>query len=236
MSGLMRADDMVLVAGLRDTRATLEGWNRQPGKVLGTWLAGSVAVSVGLLLTVWLIASISTPDSTPVLLPGLNEPGHAYDVAAVIGRNLLVLALHAMACVAGFIAGSSLPLSASRYRGLWRWVHDKAGPLAITFVVCATTFSLTTQAWALGGGAARLSNQLGVSPGLLLLALLPHALPELTALFLPLAAWIIASRRGQWHELLAATFVTVAIALPVLVISALVEVFVSPHLLRALAG
>ena len=54
-------------------------------------------------------------------------------------------------------------------------------------------------------------------------------------LFLPLAAWLIASRRGDWHELLAATVVTVAIAVPVLVASALVEVYVSPQLLAALA-
>ena len=33
----------------------------------------------------------------------------------------------------------------------------------------------------------------------------PHAIPELVALFLPLAAWIIASRRGEWEQLLAAT-------------------------------
>ena len=59
-------------------------------------------------------------------------------------------------------------------------------------------------------------------------ALLPHALPELIALFLPLAAWIVASRRGEWDELLAATFVTVAIAVPMLVVAAFVEVYVSP--------
>ena len=52
---------------------------------------------------------------------------------------------------------------------------------------------------------------------MLLLGLLPHALPELTALFLPLAAWTLASRRGAWEELLAATIVTVAVAVPVLV-------------------
>ena len=63
----------------------------------------------------------------------------------------------------------------------------------------------------------------------------PHALPELIALFLPLAAWIIASRRGEWDQLLAATFVTVAIAVPILVVAAFVEVYVSPHLFAALA-
>ena len=69
-------------------------------------------------------------------------------------RNGLVLALHAMACVAGFIAGSSLPTAAAGYSGLWRKVHDRAGPLAIGFVIAATLFSLATQAYALGRGAA----------------------------------------------------------------------------------
>jgi uncharacterized membrane protein SpoIIM required for sporulation len=70
----------------------------------------------------------------------------------------------------------------------------------------------------------------------LLLGLLPHAVPELTALFLPLAAWIIASRRGEWDELLAATLVTVLIAVPVLVVSALWEVYIAPHVLHGLIG
>jgi uncharacterized membrane protein SpoIIM required for sporulation len=56
------------------------------------------------------------------------------------------------------------------------------------------------------------------------------------ALFLPLAAWLVASRRGEWHKLLAATFVTFAISAPVLVVTALLEVYVSPHLLLALAS
>ena len=66
--------------------------------------------------------------------------------------------------------------------------------------------------------------------------LLPHAILELTALFLPLAAWIIASRRGEWDQLLAATFVTVAIAVPMLVVAALIEVYISPHLFTTLTG
>jgi uncharacterized membrane protein SpoIIM required for sporulation len=73
-----------------------------------------------------------------------------------------------------------------------------------------------------------------MSPALLLLALLPHALPELTALFLPLAAWLTASRRGDWDQLLAATVVTVALALPVLIMCACWEVYGAPHLVAAL--
>jgi uncharacterized membrane protein SpoIIM required for sporulation len=58
---------------------------------------------------------------------------------------------------------------------------------------------------------------------------------ELTALFLPLAAWLLASRRGQWKQLLAATAVTVAIAIPMLVVAATIEVFVWPHILHSMS-
>jgi uncharacterized membrane protein SpoIIM required for sporulation len=141
-----------------------------------------------------------------------------------------------MACVAGFIAGSSLPLQAEHHHGVSRWVHEHGGRIAIAFVVAATTFSLSAQAYVLGHTLAGVSGFLRVSPGLLLLGVLPHALPELVALFLPLAAWIIASRRGEWEQLLAATLVTVAVAVPVLVIAAFIEVYVSPHLFSVLTG
>jgi uncharacterized membrane protein SpoIIM required for sporulation len=51
-----------------------------------------------------------------------------------------------------------------------------------------------------------------------------------------LAAWMVASRQGRWHELLAATVVTVAIAVPVLIVSAIVEVYLTPQLLAMLAA
>jgi uncharacterized membrane protein SpoIIM required for sporulation len=134
------------------------------------------------------------------------------------------------------MAGSSLPQVAEGYSGVWRWIHDKAGPLAIAFVIAATLFSLVTQAWALGSAASSLSARLDISPALLLLGLAPHAVPELFALFLPLAAWTIAARRKAWNELLAATFVTVAIAIPIILVAAAVEAWVSPRVLQSLAG
>jgi hypothetical protein len=227
--------DLALVRGLADTRATLDAWNERPGPVVGRWLAGALTIAVLLLVAVWLIARASTPDVSQSFL-GLGRQPDLGDVLQVLGRNALVLALHAFACLAGFIAGSSLPLEAAQRRGIARWVREKAGPLAIAFVVGATAFSLLTQAFVLGQGTASLAAQLDISPGLLLFGLLPHALPELVALFLPLSAWIIASRHGDWHELLAATLVTVLLAVPVLVAAAFVEVYVSPGLLRALAG
>jgi hypothetical protein len=232
----MSVDDLVLVQGMRDTRMALDRWSRDPWGAIAPWLGLSLAVAVGLLVVVYLIASVSSRDPTPLYLPGYSGPATGGDYLHVLYRNSLVLALHAMACVAGFMAGSSLPLSASKRHGLSRWVHEKAGPLAIAFVACATLFSLSTQAYLLGTGTATLAPQLGLTPGLLVVGLLPHAIPELTALFLPLAAWLIASRNDDWQDLLAATFVTVAIAVPVLLASATVELWVSPLLLRSLAS
>jgi hypothetical protein len=232
----VHTSDLVLVQGIARTRETLDRWNDRPWPVVGAWLAGSLAITALLLAAVWVVAINSVPDNWPLIFPGLHNEPTLDQVGQVLFRNGLVLALHAMACVAGFIAGSSLPLEAERYGGAWRWIHDKAGPLAIAFVTGATAFSLLTQSLALGTATGSLADQLDLSPGLLLMGLMPHALPELVALFLPLAAWIIASRRGRWHELLAATLVTVLLAIPVLVASAFVEVYFSPSLLHALAG
>jgi len=227
------------VEGMRNTRETLAGWRREPWKVLRRWLYGSLLAAVGLLFAVWVVAvvwkaaGLASPASAQVNHPPFVV-GDLGNVAATLGHNLLVLALHAMACVAGFIAGSAVPQQAGRHTGIRRKLHDQCGRLAIAFVIGATVFSLTAQALLIGSEAASVALRLGTSPGVLLVGLLPHAVLELTALFLPLAAWITASRRGEWDQLLAATFVTVAISVPALVLAALIEVYGSPHLLAGL--
>jgi hypothetical protein len=232
----MSGNDLVLGQGMRDTGLALRRWNRDPVGVLAPWVGLSVLIAGGLLFAIYVIAKLSRPDLSTFAIPGYNTRATLGDYLAVLYRNGLVLALHAMACVAGFMAGSSLPQLAEHRTGLSRWVHEKAGPLAIGFVVLATLFSLSTQAYILGGTASSIAGQLGTSPGPLILALAPHALPELIALFLPLAAWIVASRREEWHELLAATLVTSAIAVPVLLAAAAVELWLSPRLLAGIAG
>jgi hypothetical protein len=232
----MDLSQYALSHGVRQTRGALLRWNHDPWRVLGTWVAVAAAVAVGLLAVIWLVASRAVPDLTPIAIPGITEAPQATDVLQILFRNSLVLALHAFACVAGFIAGSSLPLSAERRTGFSRLVHEKARPIAFGWVIAVTCFSLATQGYALGSTGATLAFQLGISPAMLVATALPHALPELTALFLPLAAWTLASRRGEWDDLLAATVVTVAIAVPVLVCTALWETYVWPVLLRAAAG
>jgi uncharacterized membrane protein SpoIIM required for sporulation len=231
----MSANQHVFSHGMRDTRETLESWNGRPWLVLRGWLALSVAIAIALLISVWFVAGLLTPDLTPVHLSGITSPSDPGDLLPILERNATVLALHGTACIAGFIAGASMPIAASQRTGISRWVHVKAGELAILFVCAVTIFSLATQAFYLGFQGSTLSAQFDITRVALILSVLPHAIPELTALFLPLAAWLIASRRGEWNQLLAATFITIAIAIPTLIASATVEVYVWPHILRAIS-
>jgi hypothetical protein len=229
------ANQHVFSHGMQDTRETLGVWVDRPWAVLRGWLALSVAIALALLVATWFVAGLLTPDLTPIHLPGLTEPSNPGDLLPILERNATVLALHATACIAGFIAGSSMPIAAAQRTGFSRWIHVKAGELAILFVAAVTFFSLSTQAFYLGYQGSTLAFQLHISRLDLILSVLPHAIPELTALFLPLAAWLIASRRGEWNQLLAATLITVALAIPTLIVTATIEVYVWPHILEALS-
>jgi len=231
----MSANDYALAQGLRDTRATIDTWQQGRWSVLGSWAALSLAIACALLTATWIVAGFLTPDLTRISLPGVTHSIDFEDFLRILGRNSLVLAFHATACVAGFIAGASMPIAASNRTGFSRWVHVKAGELAILYVVAVTLFSLSVQAFVLGFQASALADQLQITNAELILSVAPHALIELTALFLPLAAWILAARKAEWNQLLAATFLTVVIAIPMLVVGALIELFLWPQILIAIS-
>src|SRR4051795_9446925 len=172
-------EDFVVVQGLRDTRATFAMWHAGKWRVLVPWFAGAVGIAVLLLGAVLVVAKLVTPDPSPIGLAGVTHDSTLADAGPILYRNSLVLALHAMACVAGFIAGSSLPMVAESKTGIWKRVHDLAGPAAIAFVAAATTFSLSTQAYALGARTSDLSYHLGLSPLQPLITVSAHAIPEL---------------------------------------------------------
>jgi len=232
----MDASAYALAHGVTSTRGALRSWKTRPGPIVRSWVLGSLLAASLLLVAIWVIAEVSAPSGSVSLHRPPFGVGDTRDVIRIFTTNLLVLGLHAMACVAGFIAGDALPVQARYHAGLRRAVYVQGRRLAIGFVVLATMFSLSLQAYLLGSTVAHVAGGLHGSPAMLLLGLLPHALPELTALFLPLAAWIIASRRERWDQLLAAAIVTVAIAVPVLVFTATWEVYVAPHILSTLFG
>ena len=229
-------NEHVFSHGLQDTRETFEAWSERPWAVLGGWVALSLAVAAALLLATWVVAGLLTPDLTPVHIAGFTYTAEPDDMLPILWRNSLVLALHATACIAGFIAGASMPIAAAQRTGFSRWIHVKAGELAILFVAAVTLFSLSTQALYLGFQCSTIAYQLEITRAELILSVLPHAIPELTALFLPLAAWLIASRRGEWNQLLAATLFTVVLAVPVVIAAAAIEVYAWPHVLDMLSS
>lgn len=229
----MDANEYAFVHGMRSTRTTLERWQREPVPVLTAWVSGAALIGLFLLTCVLAVATNVKPDIGFGYIPSLPDGFEADRIAETIAANGLVLALHAVACVAGFIAGCALPLAASKRQGISRWVHERARPVAFAWIVSVTAFSLVAQAFALGVIGSTLADTAEISPALLVLTVLPHALLELTAVFLPLAAWTIASRADEWDQLLAATAVTVLVAIPMLLASAVWETQVWPHLLRA---
>lgn len=231
----MHANDYAIAHGLRDTRATLDTWQEGRWSVLGHWSALSFLIACALLTATWIVAGFLTPDLTRLGIAGVTHPVDFEDFLRILGRNGTVLAFHAMACVAGFIAGASMPIAAANRTGLSRWVHTKAGELAILYVIAVTLFSLSVQAFVLGFQASALAGQLDITNAALILSVAPHALIELTALFLPLAAWTLAARQGEWNQLLAATFLTVVIAVPMIVLGALIELVLWPQILISIS-
>ena len=231
----MDANQYAVVHGVRHARSILERWGDDPWPVIRTWLVGALIIAVGLLAGVTVAASLLEPDYGFHYAPTIPRGIELDQVLRVLFRNSLVLALHAFACIAGFIAGATLPLTAARHRGLKRLIHEKARPIAFAWVIGVTCFSLLTQTLGLGLIGATIAWDEHISPALLVVTALPHALLELTAVFLPLAAWTIASRRGAWDQLLAATMVTVAMAIPMLIVAATWEVYVWPYILRAVS-
>jgi hypothetical protein len=224
---------VVFDAAMSDTRATLAEWGRRPGPVVTRWLLLSLAIAFSMLTGVWVVSLLGTPDPF-VQVPNIFGEPRFEDAVRVFVRNSLVLALHAFVCIAGFMAMRTLPAQAELRHGFDRWIHHHAGRFTMVWVTGATLFSITTQVYILGHATADLAYVLNVQQWELLLTALPHAVLELTAVFLPLAAFMIASRRREWHQLLAATAVTVAIAVPMLIVAAAIEAYVWPSLLADL--
>ena len=76
----MRAEELALVQGWDDTRRALDRWNRNPFGVLAPWTLGALAVAALLLTTVWLVATVSTPDPTRGYFPGVYSPATLGDL------------------------------------------------------------------------------------------------------------------------------------------------------------
>ena len=222
------AEREALHVGWADVRASFRRWNHDVGAVVRVWMGTSLLVGVALLLATWVVSTQVEPGAPYAAFSHVPSVAGAQ---VLLGRNLLVLLMHALICVAGYMALTSMPIVAQGYSGWKRRVHLLAGPIAIVFVAAVTLGSFALQAWSLGSAAPGIAAAYDVPTWQLLLLVSPHALPELTAVFLPLGAWLVLARRREYRELLAASVLSFAAAVPILVIATIVEEWVSPLLI-----
>lgn len=211
------------------TSAAIAGWRAHPGGVLRPWMTISLGVSVLMLLAVWVGARASSPQYQALPLEGRDFG----DLSFILGRNILVLALHGFACVAAYLAGAAIPAAAARYQGWRRRIYLAVGPAAMLLVGLLILRSLVIQVAVLGHGAAALANGLGIGPGELLLMLSLHAVPELTGMFLPLAAWVWLAWRRRPEQMLAGAVASCIIGAVLILAAGVIEVWVTPGVAEA---
>jgi hypothetical protein len=211
----MEAQPAVVLAGPRWTRALFTAWTQRPLPTLGPWALGSLALGSALLGAALAVALVSGPGEpyTPVFADPAAGPA---DVARIVVRNTAVLALQVLFCAGAYLATRAGPQAGARAKALY-----VIGALAL--------YSFTSQAWRLGHDLASAAQTLGFAPAELLARLSVHAVPELTALFLPLAACLALLRRGRAEDLAAAAALTALVAFPVVVCAAGVEVYLTRY-------
>ena len=189
-----------------------------PWRVVGRWLARLAARSPSRCCSrVWVVARSSTPDATPLLLPGPQRARPAWTTS----RTSSAATRSCSRCTRWPAWPASSPAArcrceAERYTRRVALDPRPRRPAGDRLRRRARRVLAGHAGLRARQRARRRSPRSSTSrPACCCSRLLPHALPELVALFLPLAAWIVASRRGDWHELLAATFVTSLLAVPV---------------------
>ncbi|HEX4009055.1 MAG TPA: stage II sporulation protein M [Solirubrobacteraceae bacterium] len=213
-----------------DARA---GWpGLAPWAEVARWAAVATLVAAVLLGSVAVIAGHVAGNGWNGAESGLLDRHHDFgDVLFVLRRNLLVLGIHLCACWIGAIIGrphQPAPSSWGRIGALHRPVPDWMRRAALFYALLVTMLSVAVQAIGLGRQLADLAAATQISSTHLLMLVLPHAVPELLAVFLPLGLFLLEARRGRLDRLGGWSLQAAAIAVPVLVGAALIETFVTP--------
>jgi hypothetical protein len=221
-------------AGARIGWRALAGWPE-----VGRWAAIAGVVAAVLLGCVGLLATNLRGDFWAGAEDGVFAPHHDFgDVMYVFRRNLLVLGIHLCACWIGAIIGRRHEPSPDR----WQWVVALNRPVpawmgraALCYALLVTLLSVVLQATALGRQLADESRAASISATHLLALVLPHAVPELIAVFLPLGLFLLEAQRARLDRLGVWSLQAAAIALPVLLCAAVIETYVTPGWIAAAA-
>lgn len=215
-------------AAIADTKAALASWLRRPSQLL-PWVGLSAIVSAILLLATYIVAITTTADPTGGGLIAADPSSRWVDFGFVLGRNFTVLLLHLLVCFATYLVRRSIPIQEGELSGVQAWIHRHAQRPALIMVIALTVFSIFQQAVNLGHGLSSVTAMLPLGEGQILLRLLPHAVPELIAVFLPLAAVVWLEAKDRNRDLLAAVAACTVVAIPVIIVSAWLEVAVASN-------
>jgi hypothetical protein len=214
-------------AGARAGWRALAGWGEA-----GRWVLIAGAVAAVLLSSVALIAAHLPGSYVAGIDSGLFTRHHSFgDVLYVFRRNLLVLGIHLCACWIGAIIGrphTPAPARWGRVGALHRPVPPWMGRVAFFYALLVTLLSVAAQATALGRQLADLARAAHLSSFHLLVLVLPHAAPELVAVFLPLGLFLLEAHRGRLERLGRWSLQAAALAVPVLLCAAVIETYVTP--------
>lgn len=216
-----------------------------PWSEIRRWFAVSAVITVVMLVGVTITAMIVPADPWEGQFSRLlGDDSHArpipagYEVMNIFLRNLLVLALHFFACLVGAIIGREhkpLPEKWKKYERFHsempKWVADAS----LAYAMTVTLASIALQTTGLGFVLADLSAYAQLAPWQLTLLVTPHAIPELIGIFLPLALFSIQARKHELRPLNDWAWQSFVIGLPLIFGAALIEVFVSPHLIEHFA-
>lgn len=209
---------------ISDTRAALRRWAKTPASTVLPWVVGSFLIGALLLAGALFVAKLSAPGADPYTPVFADPTAGVSDALRIFARNSLVLAMYSLVCVAIYVATRPAPPQASR-------LQERAGPFAVLVIAGLAAYSLLSQVWTLGHQLASAAHTLGYSDAGLLIRLCTHAAPELTAVFLPLAACIRLMRGAREDDLAAAAIASFLIALPVVAMCACIETFATRYVL-----
>ena len=209
-----------LEAQVDHTRAALRRWAHAPASTVLPWVAGSFLIGALLLAGALVVATLSVPGADPYTPVFADPSAGVADALRIFARNTLVLALYSLVCVAIYLATRPAPLRASR-------LQERAGPIAVLVIAGLVAYALLSQVWVLGHQLASAAHTLGYSDASLVARLCVHAAPELTAVFLPLAACLRLMRGAREDDLAAAGLLCFSLALPVVALCAILETFVT---------
>lgn len=209
-------------------RAKLAPWSD-----VKLWFALSALISAVMLLGVIVFSHFVPADASAGSGSLLLRRRNSWHTAAwIFRRNMLVLTIHFLACAVGGIIGrphQPLPESWSRFRRLDRELPPWLARGALLYALCATLTSVALQTTGNSFVLADLAAYLRIDSAWVIFLVLPHAIPELVGVFLPLALFLVNARRGQLAVLSVWAWQSAVIGLPLVAGAALIEAFVTPQ-------